>query len=347
MAKPDELKGLSCPRCGGMVPIPEGQALVICPFCDLRSILKGERGVRRHAVPCRVDRAQAEEAMRSFLRGNWAIGGAVRREAQLNEVFLMHLPFWSFWGRAIGWAFGEKQVGSGDKQHYEPREERVVEEMSWNEAACEVGEFGVTQINLAGRPLEAFDADALHRSGMVFEPVGPASEAFGRGKVHFENRVRQKANLDRVGQVFSRIVRPRRALVYYPLWVMRYTYRGRSFQVVVDGFNGEVLYGKAPGNTLYRAAALVGGMLIGSLVAVNGPALILRASDSDGALEGSLVALAIGGVLMFGSYRIYRYGEHYEYRRYKGSSSGTPSFMPVSELAGQARRVLQDLERFK
>jgi hypothetical protein len=88
-------------------------------------------------------------------------------------------------------------------------------------------------------------------------------------------------------------------------------------------------------------------MLIGSLVAVNGPALILRASDSDGALEGSLVALAIGGVLMFGSYRIYRYGEHYEYRRYKGSSSGTPSFMPVSELAGQARRVLQDLERFK
>ena len=347
MANNESLKGLSCPRCGGMVPIPEGQAIVICPYCDLRSTVSGERGVRRHAVPCRVDRAQAENAMRGFLSSNWAIGGSVRREAQFSEAFLMHLPFWSFWGRAIGWAFGEKQVGSGDKKRYEAREARVVEEMSWNEAACEVGEFGVTTINLSGRPLEAFDADALHRSGMVFEPVGPASEAFGRGKVHFDNRVRQKAGLDRIAQVFTRIVRARQALVYYPLWVMRYTFRGRSFQVVVDGFNGEVLYGKAPGNTLYRAAALVGGMLLGSLVGVNGPMLALRMEDSDGAVEGALVALAIGGVLMFGSYRIYRYGEHYEYRRYKGSSSGGSSFTSLRDITGQAGRIIRELEGFK
>lgn len=347
MVEKESLKGLSCPRCGGMVPIPEGQAIVICPFCDLRSIINGERGVRRHAVPCRVDRAQAESAMHGFLSGNWAIGGRVHREAQLTEAFLMHLPFWSFWGRAIGWAFGEKQVRRGKESHYESREVRVVEEMTWNEAACEVGEFGVNQIDLTGRPLEAFDAEALHHSGMVFEPVGPASEAFGRGKIFFENRVSQKAGLDRIGQIFVRIVRARQALVYYPLWVMRYTFRGRSFQVVVDGFNGQVLYGKAPGNTLYRAGALVGGMLLGSLVGVNGPALLMSASDSKGAVEGSLVALVIGGVLMFGSYRIYRYGEHYEYQRYKGLAPGGARFMPVSEMAGQVGRIIRELEHFK
>ena len=56
------------------------------------------------------------------------------------------------------------------------------------------------------------------------------------------------------------------ALVYYPLWVARYHYRHRSYQVVVDGYNGRVLYGKAPGNTLYRALMLVAGTAPGHLL---------------------------------------------------------------------------------
>ena len=73
--------------------------------------------------------------------------------------------------------------------------------------------------------------------------------------------MRKAANLDRIGQVFVRLTGWQESLVYYPLWVLRYSYRGRSFQVVVDGFSGEVLYGKAPGSVFYRAAVLVGGRL--------------------------------------------------------------------------------------
>src|SRR5690606_41752721 len=50
-------------------------------------------------------------------------------------------------------------------------------------------------------------------------------------------------------------------------WVLRYLYRGRAFQVVVDGYSGKVLYGKAPGNTIYRAAVLVASMAVGALLA--------------------------------------------------------------------------------
>ncbi len=39
----DLLQGLSCPRCGGMVPVPEGQALVICPYCEQRSAVSAEK----------------------------------------------------------------------------------------------------------------------------------------------------------------------------------------------------------------------------------------------------------------------------------------------------------------
>jgi hypothetical protein len=99
------------------------------------------------------------------------------------------------------------------------------------------------------------------------------------------------------------------------LWVLRYLYRGRAFQVVVDGSTGKVLYGKAPGNTLYRAAVLVAGMALGAVLVIDIPALILsQASDSDGATGIAVALFVVGLGIMGAAYRAFRYGEQYEYR---------------------------------
>jgi len=340
MSTNEALHGLSCPRCGGMVPIPEGQVIVICPYCDLRSTVQGEHGVNRYQVPCRVQHEQALQAFQRFLSGNMAIAGSARREAKLSEAFLLHLPFWTVWGQGLAWAFGQEQVGSGDDKHYEPREVKAIEELNWNTAACDVGEFGVNMLSLAGRQLEVFDAEALHRSGMVFEPVGSAEEALQAARADFEQRMREKTKLDRLEQQFVRVVRPKLGLVYYPMWVMRYLYRGRSFQVVVDGFSGEVLYGKAPGNTLYRAAVLVGGMAAGAFTSIDLPLLILSGKDNDGG-EIAAILFVVGLGMMYFAYHTFRYGEHYEYRRYTASDQTAAGAFKF------ASKALDQINRFK
>ncbi len=151
---------------------------------------------------------------------------------------------------------------------------------------------------------------------MVFEPTGSAQEAQEQARQHFENSVSRKAGIDRVSQTFVRIVHPRRGLVYYPLWVLRYEYRGRNFQVVVDGSSGEVLYGKAPGNVLYRAAVLVAGMAAGAFLSIDLTWLILSSSNSSDDPLGFVIAMLVAGLaLMYFAYRNYRYGEHYEFRK--------------------------------
>lgn len=313
--------GLGCPRCGGMVPIPEGQAIVQCPFCSLRSSVRGERGVQRYQVTRRIEQHQAVEAMRRFLSGHGAIAGDAARKATLSEAFVAYVPFWTSWTRVLSWVFGQKQVGSGEHKRYEAREVRVVQDAHWNGVACDVGEFGVESVPLTNQPLLPFDADALHAGGMVFEPVGSFSDAQRSAAAEFERLVAQKAGLDRVSQTFTRYTRQRMGLVYYPLWVMRYLYRGRTFQVVVDGFSGQTLYGKAPGNVYFRAAAMVGGAALGSLVSIDGSALLfylaLQAGDSDdsgGLFVGGLAALVIGFGIIAAAYRAFRFGEQYEYR---------------------------------
>ena len=344
MSDTDVLNGLTCPRCGGIVPIPEGVAIVICPNCDMRSVVRGEHGIRRYQVPGRIDRQQAVAAYQKFLSGNMAIAPGALGQSTVSEVFQMHLPFWAVWGKTLGWVFGQKQVGSGDHKRYEPREVKIVEEMTWNTAACEVGEFGVDQITLEGRPLEPFASDNLHQTGMVFEPVGSSQDALITAQEDFKNRVQRKAGLDRQSQVFVKISRPQIGLVYYPLWVVRYTYHNRSFQVVVDGFNGQVLYGKAPGNVFYRAAVLVGGMAAGSFLAIDVPGLILSSGGDDGdSGKFALVIFAVGLGIMYAAYRIFRYGEHYEYRR-KNSMNFLPGFSGSTREIESISRVIRRIQ---
>src|SRR3990172_3630048 len=102
---------------------------------------------------------------------------------------------------------------------------------------------------------------------MVFEPVSAAGAAWagagggggggggGEGAPAVDADIRGEAALEVIASERIERLGSRRALVYFPLWVARYTFRNRSYQIVVDGTSGKVLYGKAPGNIWFRAAA--------------------------------------------------------------------------------------------
>jgi hypothetical protein len=341
------LHGLACPRCGGTVPIPEGQVIVLCPFCEQRSLVSGERGVLRYQIPLRIDRARAQAAMQGFLTSSSQIANGLLKDARVSEVFLVHLPFWSAWGRGVAWTFGQEKVGSGDNVRYDPREKHAVKDLQWNGVACDVGEFGVRRISLDGRPLEPFNGESLHQSGMVFEPVGSDEDALAQAEQAFQDTVRLATGMARTAQLFTRLLSPQLGLVYYPVWVVRYLYHGRSFQVVVDGFDGAVLYGKAPGNLFFRAVSLVGGMALGAFLAIDVPAAIIAlSSSSDDDLFGFvLAAFGAGLALMYAGYRRFRYGEHFEFHRYKEKSKGDAGLTfgsgELKELAGEIGKIIR------
>jgi hypothetical protein len=317
------LHGLGCPNCGGIVPIPEGQIIVSCPYCDMRSLVQGERGVQRFQAVRAIGRDEAVGRLNHFLSRKGSVARDAARKAKIEEVLLVHLPFWAMWSDVLGWVFGQKRIRRGKSTHYEPREVKVAESMTWTGAACDVGEFGVAHIALQNRELVPFRAEELHATGLVFEPVGSVSDAQEMAAGDFHTRVRRLAGLDRIGQIFTRFVRQRMGLVYYPLWVLRYLYKGRAFQVVVDATSGEVLYGKAPGSTFYRAAVLVGGMAAGAVLGLDGGSLLLylaMQTRGDGAAALFAFGIALFGAgffLMNKAYKAFRYGEQVEYRGFE------------------------------
>ncbi|HCB50403.1 MAG TPA: hypothetical protein DEP47_13005 [Chloroflexi bacterium] len=233
-------------------------------------------------------------------------------KAEIAELFLVYLPYWRVNAFVAGWLFG--RVKSGDDST-KPVEVEVMEEMEWNDAATDVSEFGVHRVTVSHQDLEPYDAESLYAEGMVFEPVESRSEALDEAKLHFIHRGRSKRSLNQKYFEKFHILRQRLSLVYYPLWVARYRYRNRSYQVVVDGVEGKVLYGKAPGNIFYRAAMLVGGIAAGTFILVNGTiiaGLAISSSDDSDGLGILFLPIAIGIGLVVAGYRKFRYGEEVE-----------------------------------
>lgn len=139
MTTKDKTEGLTCPNCNGIVPVPEGVRVVQCPYCQLTSLVRGDRGVRRWQVPRRVDREQALATVTAFFVGlNRA--RTLRREARIKETFLVYLPYWRVQALVTGFMLGRVKSG---KDSTRPVEAKIQEEMFWNDAAVDVSEFGV------------------------------------------------------------------------------------------------------------------------------------------------------------------------------------------------------------
>lgn len=277
----------------------------------MKSLVQGERGIRRWQVARTIERQQAVEKVEGFFSG-MKKARDLRKEAQIRDVFLVYLPYWRVQSIVAGWMFGRVKAGEDSTK---PVEVEVLEEMHWNDAAVDVSEYGVHRVSISKNQLQPYESDLLHSEAMVFEPSESRTDAQLEAEQHFVYRARKKRSLRNKFYEKFHMLRQRLSLVYYPLWVARYEYKKRNYQVVVDGVKGDVLYGKAPGNSLYRAAMLVLGMALGNLILVDGTVLagllISNSEDGDGALL-VLLPILFGLGLIVSGYRAFRYGEEVE-----------------------------------
>jgi hypothetical protein len=120
--------------------------------------------------------------------------------------------------------------------------------------------------------------------------------------------VETSSRLDHVNFSWFAALRRRTTIVYYPLWVIRYSFRGQTYQALIDAEDGSLAYGKAPGNHLYRAVALVsacaGACFVGTTLLQNA-GFLLR--SENGLMGLGMVGLVLAGFVAWG-YRQFRRG---------------------------------------
>jgi len=328
------IRGVSCPSCGGSLELAEGITSLRCKYCNVSLLVRGEKGVLKFHQLRRVDANEAVEAARRWF-GGMQMARDLRKTATFETQFLIYLPFWRVSGQVVGWVFGNKirreTVKRGNRTEVrtrkEPVERSVMRSYVWTDAACDVSEFGVESVEMPFPEYSLYDRESLQKDGMVFEPTEARTQAVEQARCQMIEWARQGVDVDEVTFEKLNVVDLRTSIVYYPLWVLRYGYKGRTYQVVTDGATNQVLYGRAPGSTLFRVMSLVGTMFAGSFVLTSA-----LQSDLDFRAVGFVALLCVA--LMLAGFWKFRYGGEVRKGGRRKSPGSAAQLRELRKLAG-------------
>lgn len=310
LKKEKVVRGITCPSCGGALDLKEGLRNFNCKYCGTLLVARGESGTIKYHVPKKINRDTAIQKARQWLGSGLSKAKGLQSNSKIDEAFLTYIPYWRVRADVVGWVFGQEQKSTSNGTTYEDKEIKIQRTYDSTFPACDVAELGVKKINLEGDEILPVNFEDLQAQGMMFNIISSEEEIVNKAKAHFVDDSRKSASIDRVSFEHMDLVREDVNIIYYPLWVIRYVFANRTYQVVVDGEDGTICYGKAPGSTLYRAIAGIfataAGMFLATLFE------IFKYSTSKGAFAAYIICLILGIFLISWGWKKFRYGGEIE-----------------------------------
>jgi predicted RNA-binding Zn-ribbon protein involved in translation (DUF1610 family) len=319
------VRALGCPQCGGALEIREGTALVRCSYCAGAFLARARGGTIRFLAPARVAPAIAERTVRELLRAPERPPGLATGATRV-ATDLFYVPFWRFRATFIGRVRGKRDVfarrpvatAEGDPEsglgalRVEMKEVKVgtedaVEEIQeiWKASitASPLDDLGVPRLSAlrqmpgglarlaAGSgeiPGLALAGDGPWDGTLIDPMIGP-EDARAEADAIFDRFVHGRgAELHERELVYDRL-QERESLVFYPVYRVRFQYRGRLFDAAVDGLEGRLVRAVLPGRTLslrgpFLAAAGALGLVAGTVlraIAIPSPTLLRLTSAGE------------------------------------------------------------------
>lgn len=287
----------NCPNCGGLIDLKEDEEYVKCNYCGVKLYVYGYDGWRRISYNMEIDKDRAISAVYDwFSRGYKARD--LSKEAKIEEVYPIYVPFWKVNARVMGWVCGYKieivSDGRTVRRREVPVEKMIMKDYMWSMIACDPGDIGIRSLkNLHGR-VQMVSDEGIPK----FDVTVSREIAVKNCENELIKRAIKESEVDRV--TFQKLFFFPRSIyeVSYPFWIVRYKYRDKGYFATVDGVVGRVVAGRAPGDNLWRSLAIAATSVLGGL------AFSLLFTWTDLGIVG-----AIGGIiLLLIGYAFFRHG---------------------------------------
>ncbi|MCK4671122.1 MAG: hypothetical protein KAT47_01180 [Candidatus Aegiribacteria sp.] len=271
---------LTCPSCGGLLNVCEGDTYTVCPSCSSSLLLSNAAG--KFVLP---SRKSSIDVLRSIRRKLQSINPNGTESAKVSRPILYYVPFWHCSAQVNGYLLGVEpvfreieipvggNVGMGPSGYTISVIKNIKTRTGSNAVEREIQISGC--VNISGADLEPLGIPTLSadsqlsiqgldiqrdtlpdglevleneasREGVFVDPIVSLMEARAQ-TVKYLRRLGSGAGFGLEERwEYILVSGHREMLVYYPLWVTNFRFDGRTFQVVVDGRSGEVLRGRFP-----------------------------------------------------------------------------------------------------
>lgn len=234
----------------------------------------------------RTTRREALDAVSAWWGGR-LMAGDLRDRAEVIECRLKHVPFWRLTACVKGRVEGYRIEYDENLREEIPMKMTFDRDFVWTGAACDMSALGVSYLrNLVGE---------TEPSGLFTGKVTVSQdEGVAEGKRALKYGAQKYSGIPHITGHKLYLWHPEIALLIYPFWVVRYLYAGRTYFATVDGVNGALVAGRAPGNLFWRVVAFVTATGVSVLAVAAWVVLLERSIFRDGGpVSGSDLGLLI------------------------------------------------------
>jgi hypothetical protein len=239
-------ENIRCSHCGAPVEFKPGELIATCKYCGYTTVIEtGAPFKFEHSLLLnKYDLAQADKLIQGWMRSGFMKPGDLARKSKITEKNLVYLPFWVVSVEA-------KTRYKGVFERISPpivKEGKIEKEYNWLVLAREASGFPTREYDV---PLEGkipYDFRKIEGFAKVLNSEIDREEALDLTKQQIEahHRYLLKQDVDKVIEIYTELNVKQAVYLHAPVWFVKYEYKDKTYQLILDGAAGMALKGDIP-----------------------------------------------------------------------------------------------------
>ena len=243
MAVVDEIH---CSHCGAPLSFRPGEILATCKYCGYTVVVEtGQPFTFEHSILLnRYDLASVDAPIIDWMRTGFLKPSDLAKKSKIMEKNLVYLPFWVVSVEA-------KSTYKGIFERMAPavvKEGKIEKEYDWLVLARKATEFPTKEydVPLAGKI--PFDFRKIEGFAKVLNSEIDKDDAveFARQQIDQHHRYLAQEDVDKIIEMNTSINVKQTVYLHAPIWFVKFEYKGKLYQLLVDGASGMVIKGDIP-----------------------------------------------------------------------------------------------------
>lgn len=237
---------LSCPHCGAPISFVPGEIIATCRYCGFTVVIQtGRAFTYEHSMLVnKFDPIQIEEPIKNWMRSGFLKPSDLVKKAKIIDKTLIYLPFWVV-------TVDVETVFKGIFERIAPpnvKEGHFNRKYDWLVLARKATDFPTREYDI---PLEGkipYDFTKIEDFAKTLNSEIDKDEAIQHAKQEIEEHHRYLASqdVDKIIEIKNEINVKQTVYLHAPIWFTKYEYKGKLYQLLLDGATGSAIKGDIP-----------------------------------------------------------------------------------------------------
>jgi hypothetical protein len=239
-------ENIRCSHCGAPVEFKPGEIIATCKYCGFTTVIEtGEAFNFEHSLLLnKYDLNQADDLIKDWMRSGFMKPPDLSKKAKIMEKNVVYLPFWVVSVEAT-------TSYKGIFERIAPaivKEGKIEKEYNWLILAREAAGFPTREYDV---PLEGkipYDFRKIEGFAKVLNSEIDRDEALELAKQQIEahHRYLLQQDVDKIIEMSTEVNLKQMVYLHAPVWFVKYKYKGKIYQLIMDGAAGMALRGDIP-----------------------------------------------------------------------------------------------------